>query len=143
RRATSGSTMLRKRGVAVCEVTRKTYKRLASTQRTGDRARGGTAVGQLDGKVAMVTGGARGQGRAHAVALAMEGADVGLCDAPGQLTSAPYQLGSEADLAETARLVEEQGCRAVAVPTDVRDPRRVEAATAQITELLGPVDILV
>lgn len=100
-------------------------------------------MGQLDGKVAMVTGGARGQGRAHAIALAREGAKVAICDAPESLASVAYQLGSEADMAETVRMVEADNAKAVAVPTDVRDPRRVDAAAARITDLLGPIDILV
>jgi NAD(P)-dependent dehydrogenase (short-subunit alcohol dehydrogenase family) len=66
-------------------------------------------MAKVDGKVAIITGGARGQGRAHAVALAREGADVVVCDAPPTMDVVPYETASQADLDETVRLVEETG----------------------------------
>jgi NAD(P)-dependent dehydrogenase (short-subunit alcohol dehydrogenase family) len=62
-------------------------------------------MGRLDGKVAAVTGAARGMGRAHAVTLAPEGADVLICDVGRQLSSVEYQLALPEDLAETEALV--------------------------------------
>lgn len=100
-------------------------------------------MGQLDGKVALVTGGARGQGRAHAVALAREGAAIAVCDVPATMGSVRYQLGDEAAMAETIRLVEAEGSKGLAIPVDVRDSQQVDKAVAQTAHELGPVDILV
>ena len=65
-------------------------------------------MGVLDGRVAFITGGARGQGRAHALALAAEGANVVIADAPRPM-NLTYPLGTEDDLRETAKHVEELG----------------------------------
>ena len=70
-------------------------------------------MGELDGKVALVTGGARGQGRVHALTLAARGCDVAVCDVVAPMATVPYDLASPADLAETARLVGETGRRGV------------------------------
>ncbi len=100
-------------------------------------------MSQLDGKVAVVTGGARGQGRAHAVALAREGANVALWDIAAQIESVPYPLGTPEDLQETVNLVEKEGQRAVTVVTDIRSTPQVDRAIEQTVKELGPVDILV
>ena len=68
----------------------------------------------LSGKVAFVTGAARGQGRAHAVKLASEGADVIAVDLCDQIASVPYPMATADDLAETVELVEATGARIVA-----------------------------
>jgi 3-hydroxybutyrate dehydrogenase len=86
---------------------------------------------ELAGKVALVTGGGRGIGRAIAVALAEAGADVAVA------------ARSAVELEETAELVRNRGRRALAVPLDVSDPAAVEAAVRQVTSALGPVLILV
>ncbi|HEX3960887.1 MAG TPA: mycofactocin-coupled SDR family oxidoreductase [Trebonia sp.] len=97
----------------------------------------------LDGQVAVITGGARGQGRADAVALARLGARIAVCDAPAPMTSVRYELGTAEDLARTVSLVREAGSEAIAVAADVRDPAAVAAvADAAIAEF-GQVDILV
>ncbi|MGH3950386.1 MAG: SDR family NAD(P)-dependent oxidoreductase, partial [Pseudonocardiaceae bacterium] len=77
-------------------------------------------MGKLEGKVAVITGGARGQGRAHAVRLAEEGADIVICDIAAPVASVPYPLATPSDLDETVKLVEERGGRCVALVADVR-----------------------
>jgi SDR family mycofactocin-dependent oxidoreductase len=97
----------------------------------------------LDGQVAVITGGARGQGRADAVALAELGARIVLCDVPAPMSSVQYELGSAEDLALTVSMVREAGSAAIAVEADVRDPGAViGVADAAIAEF-GQIDILV
>ena len=74
----------------------------------------GTREGSLNGRVAFVTGAARGQGRAHAVRLASEGADVIAVDLCDQIASVPYPMANPDDLAATVTLVEDSGARIVA-----------------------------
>ncbi|PJE16732.1 mycofactocin-coupled SDR family oxidoreductase [Mycobacterium sp.] len=100
-------------------------------------------MGALDGRVALITGGARGQGRAHAVALAAEGADIVAVDAPGPMTDLTYPLGTVDDLHETARLVEKLGRRCLPIAADVRDSSQVAAAVEQAAAELGSLDIAV
>lgn len=84
---------------------------------------------RLGGKVAVVTGGARGQGRSHAVTLAADGADVVIGDAPGDIATVEYGMGTVEDMQETVRLVEKQGRRCLAAaawpsrPTCAAPPR--------------------
>ena len=75
----------------------------------------------LAGKVALITGVARGQGRAHAVRLASDGADIIGVDICAPIDSVPYPLASADDLAATVKLVEDTGARIVAKEADVRD----------------------
>jgi SDR family mycofactocin-dependent oxidoreductase len=97
----------------------------------------------LDGQVAIVTGGARGQGRAHAVALATLGARVVVCDVPAPMTTVRYPLGTAEDLAETVSLIEQAGGAGIAVEADVRDPADMaRVVDAAITDS-GRIDILV
>ena len=78
--------------------------------------------GRLTGKVAFITGAARGQGRAHAVRMANEGADIIAVDIAGKLPSCvPYEPATPEDLAETARLVEAADRRIVVSAMDTRD----------------------
>lgn len=100
-------------------------------------------MGMLDGKVAFITGGARGQGRAHAVTCAREGADVIIIDVLDQLASVPYKLAAQADLDETVRQVEARGRRAVAVKADVRSQAELDAAVAAGIAEFGGIDILI
>lgn len=99
-------------------------------------------MGKLDGKVAMITGGARGQGRSHAIKLAKEGADIVICDICTDIATVEYPLGSEAQLSETVRLVEEQGRRCIAVKADVRDLKQIQAVADQAITVFGKIDIL-
>jgi SDR family mycofactocin-dependent oxidoreductase len=100
-------------------------------------------MGRLDGKVALVTGGGRGQGRAHALALAAEGATVAIGDAPDPAPDLPYSLSTGADMAETVRLVEAAGGSCVSLPLDVRDPTGVQATVDDITGRFGHLDVLI
>ncbi len=100
-------------------------------------------MGNLDGKVAFVTGAARGMGRSHAVRLARDGADVIAIDICEQIPSVPYEMSSEADLAETARLVKEQGRRVFTKQADVRDLAQLESAVGEGVAELGRLDIVV
>jgi SDR family mycofactocin-dependent oxidoreductase len=99
-------------------------------------------TGKLEGKVAFVTGAARGQGRSHAVKLASEGADIIAVDACAGLPTVPYDLATEADLAETVRLIEELDRRVVAHKVDVRDLEGLTAAVADGVATLGRLDII-
>lgn len=100
-------------------------------------------MGQLQGRVAVITGGARGQGRAHAMALAREGVAVALWDIAAQIDSVPYDLATRDDLHQTVELVEEEGGRCLPVVVDIRRTEQVSDALARTESTLGPVDILV
>lgn len=100
-------------------------------------------MGKLDGRVALVTGGARGQGRSHCVALAREGADIIFCDLAEQIAAVPYPMGNEEDLKETVRLVEVLGRRCVAVKADVRSTSQMQALAERAISEFGKIDILV
>jgi NAD(P)-dependent dehydrogenase (short-subunit alcohol dehydrogenase family) len=99
-------------------------------------------MGALDGRVAFITGGARGQGRAHALALAAEGANVAIADAPRPM-SLTYPLATEDDLRSTAKEVEELGGLCLPIALDVRDAAAVNAAIDETVSSLGSLDILV
>jgi SDR family mycofactocin-dependent oxidoreductase len=100
-------------------------------------------MGVLDGRLALITGGARGQGRAHALALAAEGADIVVADAPGPMTDLGYPLATEEDLRETAKAVQELGRRCLPIALDVRESAAVAAAVQQTVEEFGSLDIVV
>lgn len=100
-------------------------------------------MGALEGQVALITGGARGQGRAHASALAAEGADIVAADAPGPMMALTYPLGTEDDLRETAKRVEELGQRCLPITLDVRDSAQVVAAVEQTLKEMGSLEIVV
>src|SRR6516164_1861809 len=99
-------------------------------------------MGALDGRVAMITGGARGQGRAHALALAAEGADIVVADAPGPMMGLTYPLGTEDDLRDTAKLVDDLGQRCLPITLDVRHSAQVDAAVEQAVREMGSLDIV-
>jgi SDR family mycofactocin-dependent oxidoreductase len=100
-------------------------------------------AGSLTGKVAFITGAARGQGRAHALRLARDGADIIAVDVCEEIGAVPYPLATEEDLAETARLVEGAGRRVVSRTADVRDLTALEAAVAAGVAELGRLDFIV
>jgi SDR family mycofactocin-dependent oxidoreductase len=100
-------------------------------------------MGKLEGKVAFITGAARGQGRAHALRLAEEGADIIALDLCAQLPEVEYDLSTPDDLAHTVKLVEELGRRIVAGQADVRDEDAVEAVVAEGVASFGRLDIAI
>ncbi|WP_420803256.1 mycofactocin-coupled SDR family oxidoreductase [Streptomyces spiramyceticus] len=103
-----------------------------------------TSMGtRLSGKTALITGAARGLGRACAVAFAREGADLMLVDVAGDLPGVPYPLGSASQLAYTADLCRDEGAAVLTRPVDVRDLGQVEAAVADTVARFGCVDVLV
>lgn len=99
-------------------------------------------MGALDGKVAFISGGARGQGRSHAVRLAKDGADIVTFDICEQIDSVPYPLGTEDELAQTVRDVEALGRRIVAAKADVRDEAAVNKVFDEGLAAFGRVDIV-
>ena len=101
-------------------------------------------MGKLDGKVAVVTGAARGQGRSHAVTLAQASADIIALDICGDIENVQYPLATRAeDLEETQRLVEKLDRRAVTYQADVREPSQVRAAVDSGVRELHRLDIVV
>ncbi|WP_336659843.1 mycofactocin-coupled SDR family oxidoreductase [Leucobacter sp. USHLN153] len=99
-------------------------------------------AGRVAGKVAFITGAARGQGRSHALRLAQEGADIIAVDICKQIDSVPYPMSTQEDLAETARLVEALDRRIHIAEADVRDRAAMQAAFDAGVAELGPVDIV-
>jgi len=100
-------------------------------------------MGSLEGKVALVTGAARGQGRSHAVCLAREGASVIAVDICDEIEAVSYQLSTVDDLKETVRLVEDLDGKIVANVADVRNYDQLDAAVRDGVAELGPLDIVV
>jgi SDR family mycofactocin-dependent oxidoreductase len=99
--------------------------------------------GRVAGRVALVTGAARGQGRNHSVRLAAEGADIIALDLCTDIDDVPYPMATPADLEETARLVAATGARVVTARADVRDAGTMAAAIADGVRQLGRLDIAV
>ena len=98
----------------------------------------------LTGKTAFITGAARGQGRAHAVKLASEGADIIAVDLCDQIASVPYPMATPDDLADTVKLGEETGARVFATEADVRERDSLKSALRAGTERLGDrLDIVI
>ena len=99
--------------------------------------------GRVEGKVALITGAARGMGRTHAVRLAQEGADIVAVDLVRDLPGLQYSQGTPDDLAETVALVEGEGRKILARAGDVRDQAALDAIVAEATKSFGGIDILV
>lgn len=101
-------------------------------------------MGELSGKVAFITGAARGQGRAHAVKLSSMGADIIAVDLCDQIASVPYPMATPDDLAATVKLVQDNGARIIAGQADVRDRDALKTALkAGVEELGGRLDIVI
>ena len=100
--------------------------------------------GPLEGRVAFITGAARGQGRAHAIRLANDGADIIAIDICGPVSdSITYPLGSSEELAETVQAVEATGRKVLAREVDIRDLDALQKVVADGIEQFGRLDILV
>jgi SDR family mycofactocin-dependent oxidoreductase len=99
-------------------------------------------MGQLDGKVAVITGGGRGQGRSHAIRLAEEGADIVVCDITEQVGSVPFATGRPGDLEETVAAVEKLDRRCVALQADVRSTADMNRLADTAMKEFGRIDIL-
>ena len=119
----------------------------AAARRRGRSDQGPAAAldadGPLAGKVAFITGAARGQGRAEAVRLASDGANIIAVDICDQIASVPYPLATPDDLALTVKLVEDTGARIVAQQADVRDQEALKNALQAGLDELGRLDIVI
>jgi SDR family mycofactocin-dependent oxidoreductase len=100
-------------------------------------------MGRVAGKVALITGAARGQGRSHAVRLAEEGANVVVADICRQIDAAPYPLATPEDLAETERLIKQTGRGVLARQVDVRDQAALDTLVADAVTQFGHLDIVI
>lgn len=98
---------------------------------------------RLQGKVAFITGVARGQGRAHAIRLAREGADIAGVDLAAPIPGVPYEPATLADLAETVSLVEAEGRQARLKVADVRDLAELKGFVGEVVSELGGLDVVV
>jgi SDR family mycofactocin-dependent oxidoreductase len=99
-------------------------------------------MSRFSGKVAVVTGSGRGQGRNHAIRLAAEGADVFALDICHDIDSVAYDMATQADLEETARLVRQHGRNVITAEVDVRDAAAVAGAVVDAAQQLGGIDIV-
>jgi SDR family mycofactocin-dependent oxidoreductase len=100
-------------------------------------------MGKLDGKVAFITGAARGQGRSHAIRLAEEGADIVAVDLCEPIATMNYPLATPEDLAQTVKEVEATGRRIIAKKADVRAREQLSAVVDEGVGTFGHLDIVV
>src|SRR5882757_373247 len=100
-------------------------------------------MGRLDGKVAVITGAGRGQGRSHAATFAREGADVVISDIDFQIEGIPYAMNSPGDLDDTQALVEAEDRRCIQVKADVRDASQVQTVVDTAVAEFGHLDVMV
>jgi SDR family mycofactocin-dependent oxidoreductase len=100
-------------------------------------------MAKLQGKVALITGAARGQGRSHAVRLAEDGADIVAIDIAAPIPTAYYPAATPADLQLTAKLVEAEGVRVLAAEADVRDQAALNQVVTRALAAFGHIDIVV
>jgi SDR family mycofactocin-dependent oxidoreductase len=99
-------------------------------------------MGRVDGKVVLITGAARGQGRSHAVTLAAEGASIIAIDICDQIASVPYAMATQADLDETVRLVEALDRRCLGIKADCRSSEQMKSVVDAAIAEFGRIDIL-
>ena len=100
-------------------------------------------MGRVEGKVVLITGAARGQGRSHAIRLAEEGADIVATDLCAQLPEVPYAMGTRDELNETAAEVEKLDRRCLAMEADARDSARMREVVEQTIAEFGRLDTVV
>ena len=120
----------------------KTLTLVDSSRRVRAREEEITVTTQFEGKVAFITGAARGQGRSHAVRFAEEGADIIAVDLCEQMDSVAYSLATPEDLDETVNLVGKTGRRIIAERADVRDLQRLKSVVANGVAELGRLDFV-
>jgi len=99
-------------------------------------------MAKLSGKVALITGAARGQGRSHAVRLAEDGADIVAVDIVAQIPTAYYPPATPADLQLTAKLAEGEGARVLTAEADVRDQAALDDVVTRALAAFGHIDIV-
>lgn len=102
-----------------------------------------TTSKQQAGKVALITGGARGIGRAIAVALAKEGANIVICDIAAQMSTIAYPMGSSDDMTMTKKLVEAEGVKCLSMQADVRSSADLNKVVAQTITDFGRLDMVI
>jgi (+)-trans-carveol dehydrogenase len=100
-------------------------------------------MGQMEGRVALITGAARGQGRSHALRLAREGADIIAIDICTDIPLAQYPMGTSEELSETVQMVEELGSRCVPYEVDAREAQRMRDVVSAGVGELGRLDTVV
>lgn len=100
-------------------------------------------MGRLDGKVALVTGAARGQGRSHCIRMAQEGAEIIAVDIADQIDTAVYEMSNPDDFAHTVKLVEAEDRRILARQADVRNQEQMDSAVRDGLTEFGHIDIVV
>lgn len=98
--------------------------------------------GEWSGKVAFITGVARGQGRSHALEFARRGADIGGLDICGPIATVPYDLATPSDLEQTAQDIKALDRRAILETADVRDAAAVRAVVGKVLDTLGRIDVV-
>src|SRR3954468_12099823 len=99
-------------------------------------------MGRMDGKVALITGAARGQGRSHALRLAEQGAEIIAVDICEHIDSVPFTMGTSDELAETAKMVENLDRRIVTAVADVRDSEQLNGAVELGLSEFGHLDVV-
>lgn len=99
-------------------------------------------MGRYEGQTVMITGGARGQGRSHALAFAAEGADIVVTDIASQLVTVPYDMGTEENLKETQAMVEKLDRRCMAITADARDSGAMKSAVDSAVSEFGKIDVM-
>jgi NAD(P)-dependent dehydrogenase (short-subunit alcohol dehydrogenase family) len=97
----------------------------------------------FSGRVVMVTGAARGQGRSHALGFAAAGADLIICDIAAPIETVPYEMGTDVELAMVAQEIEALGRRCHSATCDVGDANRVDSLVSAAVEQFGRIDVLI